>query len=62
MIRGNFGHRLGRFGAALSSLGDVSGDGLTDVAIGAPMEDDNRGAVYIFLGEVDRLKEKHSQV
>lgn len=61
MIRGNFGHRLGRFGAALSSLGDVSGDGLTDVAIGAPMEDDNRGAVYIFLGEVDRLKEKHSQ-
>ncbi|XP_066484154.1 integrin alpha-X-like isoform X2 [Tiliqua scincoides] len=60
-LRGNFGNRLGRFGAALSSLGDVSGDGLVDVAIGAPLEDDNRGAVYIFLGEMDRLKEKHSQ-
>ncbi|KAG8140618.1 hypothetical protein E2320_003310 [Naja naja] len=52
---------LGHFGAALSTLGDISGDGLTDVAIGAPMEDENRGAIYIFLGETDRLKEVHSQ-
>ncbi|XP_062993723.1 integrin alpha-X-like [Elgaria multicarinata webbii] len=55
------GNGLGRFGAAIASLGDVSGDGLADVAIGAPMEDEDRGAVYIFLGEKDRLKELHSQ-
>lgn len=53
---------LGLFGAALATLGDISGDGLTDVAVGAPMEDENRGAIYIFLGEADRLKEVHSQV
>ncbi|XP_025024973.1 integrin alpha-D-like [Python bivittatus] len=52
---------LGRFGAALSALGDVSGDGLTDVAVGAPMEDEDRGAIYIFLGETGRLKETYSQ-
>ncbi|XP_029138901.1 integrin alpha-X-like [Protobothrops mucrosquamatus] len=52
---------LGLFGAALAALGDISGDGLTDVAVGAPMENENRGAIYIFLGEADRLKEVHSQ-
>lgn len=34
----------------ISSLADLNGDGLRDVAVGAPMEDDNRGAVYIYLG------------
>ncbi|XP_060548808.1 integrin alpha-X-like [Pantherophis guttatus] len=60
-LHGISGNGLGRFGAALSTLGDISGDGLTDVAIGAPMEDENQGAIYIFLGETDRLKEVHSQ-
>ena len=31
-------------------LGDVNGDSLADVAIGAPGEEENRGAVYIFHG------------
>nr|XP_056720205.1 integrin alpha-X-like [Euleptes europaea] len=60
-LRGISGSSLGRFGSALSSLGDVTGDGLADVAIGAPMEDEERGAIYIFLGERDRLREQYSQ-
>ncbi|KAJ7314092.1 hypothetical protein JRQ81_006027 [Phrynocephalus forsythii] len=60
-LHGIPGNGLGRFGAVLCSLGDVSGDGLTDVAVGAPMEDEERGAVYIFLGETNRLREQHSQ-
>ncbi|XP_053117542.1 integrin alpha-X-like isoform X2 [Hemicordylus capensis] len=60
-LRGVSGYSLGRFGAALSSLGDVSGDGIADVAVGAPMEDEGHGAVYIFLGETDRLRENWSQ-
>ncbi|XP_048374287.1 integrin alpha-X-like isoform X2 [Sphaerodactylus townsendi] len=60
-LRGISGSSLGRFGSALSPLGDVSGDGLTDVAVGAPMEDENRGAIYIFLGERDKLREQYSQ-
>ncbi|XP_077170637.1 integrin alpha-X-like isoform X2 [Paroedura picta] len=60
-LRGTSGSRFGRFGSALSCLGDVSGDGLADVAVGAPMEDEDRGAVYIFLGAGDRLGGKYSQ-
>ncbi|XP_076409461.1 integrin alpha-M [Peromyscus maniculatus bairdii] len=51
ILRGEQGHPWGRFGAALTVLGDVNGDKLTDVAIGAPGEQDNQGAVYIFHGE-----------
>jgi hypothetical protein len=43
-----------RFGAATAALGDVDGDGIGDVAVGAPGDDDGgdgKGAVYVlFLG------------
>ncbi|XP_040892769.1 integrin alpha-D [Toxotes jaculatrix] len=42
---------MGRFGTTISSLADLNGDGLRDVAVGAPLEDDNKGAVYIYLGD-----------
>ncbi|XP_036940730.1 integrin alpha-L-like isoform X2 [Acanthopagrus latus] len=45
---------MGRFGTTISSLADLNGDGLRDVAVAAPLEDDNRGAVYIFLGDKHR--------
>ncbi|XP_044602757.2 integrin alpha-D isoform X2 [Equus asinus] len=50
VLRGEQGHPWGRFGAALTVLGDVNGDKLTDVAIGAPGEQENQGAVYLFHG------------
>lgn len=50
ILRGEQGHPWGRFGAALTVLGDVNGDRLTDVAIGAPGEQENQGAVYLFHG------------
>uniref|UniRef100_A0A8C0ZVN1 VWFA domain-containing protein n=1 Tax=Castor canadensis TaxID=51338 RepID=A0A8C0ZVN1_CASCN len=50
VLRGEHGHPWGRFGTALTVLGDVNGDKLTDVAIGAPGEQENRGAVYLFHG------------
>ncbi|XP_057634438.1 integrin alpha-D [Chionomys nivalis] len=49
-LHGEQGHPWGRFGAALTVLGDVNGDTMTDVAIGAPGEEENMGAVYIFHG------------
>ncbi|KAM8777359.1 integrin alpha-D isoform 2-T2 [Rhynchonycteris naso] len=62
VLRGEQGHPWGRFGAALTVLGDVNGDRLTDVAIGAPGEEENQGAVYLFHGTSGRgVSPTHSQ-
>lgn len=54
---------MGRFGTTISSLADLNGDGLKDVAVGAPLQDDNRGAVYIYLGDRHRgIRSTFSQV
>ncbi|XP_077427955.1 integrin alpha-M [Vanacampus margaritifer] len=42
---------MGRFGTSIASLADLNEDGLRDVAVGAPLEDANAGAVYIYLGD-----------
>nr|XP_014431928.1 integrin alpha-X-like [Pelodiscus sinensis] len=60
-LQGQSGQALGHFGASMSEIGDISGDGQTDVAIGAPMENDNRGALYIFHGEKRGLSPQYRQ-
>ena len=63
VLRGELGHPWGRFGAALTALGDVNGDRLVDVAIGAPGEQENQGAVYLFHGTSKLgISPSHSQV
>jgi len=40
------------FGHSITSMGDVNGDGVQDIAVGVPLDDDggtNRGAVYILF-------------
>ncbi|XP_021093122.1 integrin alpha-L isoform X4 [Heterocephalus glaber] len=58
-LHGNLGHPLGRFGAAISALPDINGDGLPDVAVGAPLEE--QGAVYVFNGQRGGLSPRPSQ-
>ncbi|XP_043405117.1 integrin alpha-M-like isoform X3 [Chelonia mydas] len=60
-LHGQTGEVSGRFGASMSEIGDISGDGHTDVAIGAPMENDNHGALYIFHGEKGGLSPQYRQ-
>lgn len=45
----------GRFGTVVGCLNDLDFDGYADVAVGAPYEDNGRGAVYIFNGSPDGL-------
>lgn len=49
----------GRFGTALSKIGDINLDGYNDIAISAPFE--GNGAVYIYLGGPEGLSTKPSQ-
>ncbi|XP_038259951.1 integrin alpha-D-like isoform X3 [Dermochelys coriacea] len=60
-LQGQTGQAFGRFGASMSEIGDISGDGWRDVAIGAPMESDNSGALYIFHGEKGGLNPQYRQ-
>ena len=42
------GTKGSRFGTTIVNIGDISGDGFMDIAVGAPRE--HNGAVYIFNG------------
>ncbi|KAK6467850.1 integrin alpha-M-like, partial [Huso huso] len=39
-----------RFGASISEVADLNGDGFRDLAVGAPLENNNQGSVYIYNG------------
>uniref|UniRef100_A0A8D2E167 Integrin subunit alpha L n=1 Tax=Sciurus vulgaris TaxID=55149 RepID=A0A8D2E167_SCIVU len=58
-LHGDPGYPLGRFGATIAALTDINGDGLMDVAVGAPLEE--QGAVYIFNGRNGGLSSWPSQ-
>jgi HYR domain-containing protein/FG-GAP repeat protein len=53
---GGFGGVLApsnRFGYSLAALGDLDGDGVEDLAVGAPFDDATRGAVWILFLATD---------
>ncbi|XP_069767351.1 integrin alpha-E-like isoform X2 [Narcine bancroftii] len=50
-----------RFGFAIANIGDINRDGYNDVAIGAPLEEDHCGSLYIFNGKNDGIHKMYSQ-
>ncbi|XP_075040048.1 integrin alpha-1 isoform X2 [Mixophyes fleayi] len=50
-----------RFGTAIAAVKDLNLDGYNDVAIGAPLEGDHRGAVYIYHGSGKSIKKEYAQ-
>ncbi|XP_071318507.1 integrin alpha-M [Trachinotus anak] len=51
----------GRFGSSLAVLPDLNKDSLSDLAVGAPLENDGQGSIYIFLGERRGINDTYSQ-
>uniref|UniRef100_A0A8U7NTL9 Integrin subunit alpha 1 n=1 Tax=Corvus moneduloides TaxID=1196302 RepID=A0A8U7NTL9_CORMO len=50
-----------RFGTAIAAVKDLNLDGYNDIVIGSPLEDDHRGAVYIYHGHGKAISKKYSQ-
>ncbi|XP_066524290.1 integrin alpha-11 isoform X2 [Hoplias malabaricus] len=50
-----------RFGSAMFSLPDLNGDGYRELVVGAPLEDDHRGAIYLFYSQNNGIHPKYKQ-
>jgi len=51
-----------RFGSAISAIPDLDLDGYSDVVVGAPLEDKEKGVIYIYNGHKKTLNKQFSQV
>ncbi|KAG9462758.1 hypothetical protein GDO78_023201, partial [Eleutherodactylus coqui] len=50
-LQGDSSQYMGHFGSAIAILTDLTADQYPDLAIGAPLEDNGEGALYIFPGK-----------
>ncbi|NP_001296395.1 integrin alpha-1 precursor [Equus caballus] len=50
-----------RFGTAIAAVKDLNLDGFNDIVIGAPLEDDHGGAVYIYHGSGRTIRKEYAQ-
>lgn len=60
-LRGVRGNEFGRFGASLAAVQDLNGDDFMELAVGAPQEEQGKGAIYIFLGRPGGIRTEYSQ-
>lgn len=51
-----------RLGSSLAEIQDMNGDGFRELVVGAPLEDDHQGAVYVFYGRGRTVQGRYRQV
>ncbi|XP_051765574.1 integrin alpha-2-like isoform X1 [Ctenopharyngodon idella] len=51
----------GRFGTAITVIPDLNMDGFSDVVVGAPMEGNGQGAIYVYYGDGKTIRKQSSQ-
>ncbi|KAJ6662851.1 hypothetical protein lerEdw1_011055 [Lerista edwardsae] len=50
-----------RFGSCIAAVPDMNQDSYNDVVVGAPLEDEHQGAIYIFHGYQENLLRQYKQ-
>uniref|UniRef100_A0A3P9NZ41 Integrin subunit alpha 2 n=1 Tax=Poecilia reticulata TaxID=8081 RepID=A0A3P9NZ41_POERE len=60
-LNGPSGNENARFGIAISVIPDLDLNGFSDVVVGAPLEDQGKGVIYIYNGYNQGLKKDFSQ-
>ncbi|KFQ13796.1 Integrin alpha-11, partial [Leptosomus discolor] len=50
-----------RFGSCIAAVPDLNQDSYNDLVVGAPLEDEHQGAIYIFLGFKEAVLKKYKQ-
>uniref|UniRef100_A0A8C2AWT0 Integrin subunit alpha 2 n=1 Tax=Cyprinus carpio TaxID=7962 RepID=A0A8C2AWT0_CYPCA len=50
-----------RFGTAITVVPDLNLDGFSDVVVGAPLEGNGQGAIYIYYGDRKTIRKQSSQ-
>uniref|UniRef100_A0A3Q2QDE8 Integrin subunit alpha 2 n=1 Tax=Fundulus heteroclitus TaxID=8078 RepID=A0A3Q2QDE8_FUNHE len=61
VLSGPAGNENARFGMSISVGPDLDLDGYRDVVVGAPLEDKEKGVIYIYNGNKDGLAKEFSQ-
>ncbi|XP_023698438.2 integrin alpha-E [Paramormyrops kingsleyae] len=63
-MQGMDGYIFARFGSTITDIGDIDGNNYNDVAVGAPLEEDNgqsSGSIYIYNGYEGGIRNRFSQ-
>ncbi|KAM9753715.1 LOW QUALITY PROTEIN: integrin alpha-11 [Menidia menidia] len=50
-----------RLGSALAQIADMNGDGFRELVVGAPLEDDHQGAIYIYYSQERAIQLHYKQ-
>uniref|UniRef100_A0A667Y0W0 Integrin subunit alpha 11 n=1 Tax=Myripristis murdjan TaxID=586833 RepID=A0A667Y0W0_9TELE len=50
-----------RLGSALAQIPDMNGDGFRELVVGAPLEDNHQGAIYVFFGQNKTIQQQYRQ-